>query len=346
MVTMGLFKAFQRRFNSVGYIKPVGQQYELINGEKIDKDAVLFHETYGLQDSMSAMSPIAVPSGFTHDYIMNPDRQSLVDKVTRGFNTIQNNHDFVLCEGTGHAGVGSVLDMSNADVAKLIKTKVVLVSIGGIGRVIDEIALNKSCFDLKNVQVLGVIINKIRSDKYDKVTPIVSRGFERLGIPVLGAIPFVDTLTFPTIEEVVETCDAKVVAGKNYLTNSVEKYLIGAMHAKEAMSYLAKNTLLIVPADRENLINAALGQGSIPGNQNYTLSGIVFSGGIMPSSEICSRLEAANIPAMVSKDDSFTIATKLSHMLVKVRHNESGKIKIIQELVETHVDVDRICQLL
>ncbi|NBV84081.1 hypothetical protein EBR57_08180, partial [bacterium] len=39
MVSLGLFNAFQKRFKDVAYMKPVGQQYRVVDGKKIDKDA-------------------------------------------------------------------------------------------------------------------------------------------------------------------------------------------------------------------------------------------------------------------------------------------------------------------
>ena len=40
----------------------------------------------------------------------------------------------MLCEGTGHCAVGSVVNMNNACVASMLKTDIILVVNGGIGR--------------------------------------------------------------------------------------------------------------------------------------------------------------------------------------------------------------------
>ena len=49
-------------------------------------------------------------------------------------------HDFyelaLVIEGTGHAGVGSCFDLSNARVAQMFGAKVVILTTGGIGRAI------------------------------------------------------------------------------------------------------------------------------------------------------------------------------------------------------------------
>ncbi len=147
-------------------------------------------EVYGLKGSITDMSPVAIPRYFTENYIDKPNRKPLIDVVQECFGRIAIENDVVVVEGTGHAGVGSVFDMSNGDVAALLGCQVVIVSSGGIGRPIDEIMLNKAMFDAAGVPVLGVIINKVEEEKYDKVKSYVTRGLERKGLEVLGVMPY------------------------------------------------------------------------------------------------------------------------------------------------------------
>ena len=346
MVSMGLFKAFQKRFGSVAYMKPVGQQYKVIDGQKIDKDAVLFHSVYGLKDPLIHMSPIAVPSGFTENYIMNPNRELLVNQITNAYTELTKDKEFLLIEGTGHAGVGSVFDMSNGDVAKLIGSKVVLVSLGGIGRSIDEIMLNKSCFDKVGVEIIGVIVNKVKKDKYDKVYPIVKKGLARHNIELLGMVPFETNLSKPTIVEIKEELGADLLSGANGLHNPVEKVVIGAMEPHDALDYLVQNTLLIVPGNREGLIMTALFGNMLQTKTNFSVSGIVFTAGIRPNQKILDLIRQTDIPLMIVNDDSFMVTTKINNMLVKLRSEEQDKIKTIHHLVEQYIDVDDLCSRL
>src|SRR3989338_6277387 len=93
------------------------------------------------------MSPIAVEKGFTEKYITRPNKRSIDKQIRDSFRRVARNRDLVVIEGTGHAGAGSVFDHSNANVAKLLGARVILVSSGGIGRAIDEIMLNKALFE-------------------------------------------------------------------------------------------------------------------------------------------------------------------------------------------------------
>jgi phosphate acetyltransferase len=315
LVSMGLFHAFRKRFSKVSYMKPVGQQYKLIDGKKIDKDAVLFQKVYGIEDAFPDMSPIAVPPGFTADYIDNP--RELKEKIIQAKSNLTNSSDFLLVEGTGHAGVGSVLDLSNADVAHALGAKVILVSLGGIGRAIDEIVLNKALFELKGVELLGVIINKVKQDKYEKVAPLVKKGLARHGIDVLGTIPYVPMLSKPTVATLFEELDGDLLTGEDGLANSVEKCVIGDMVPHDALDSFKPNTVLIVPANREGLIMTVLCGNVVESKAVYFISAIIFTGGHKPHPRVLDMVRHIDIPLMSVKEDSYKVATKINKYLVK-----------------------------
>ncbi|HKX35665.1 MAG TPA: AAA family ATPase, partial [Rhizorhapis sp.] len=131
--SLGLLSAIQKFYPRIGYIKPVGQRFVEIEEQKIDEDTVLMDRVYRLNCPLVDMSPIAIEPDFTRRYIESANRDALVRKIERAFDRVAWEKDFVLCEGSGHAGVGSVFDLSNAQVAKILKAKVVIVSRGGIG---------------------------------------------------------------------------------------------------------------------------------------------------------------------------------------------------------------------
>lgn len=345
-VSLGLFHAFSKRFSKIAYMKPVGQQYKLINGEKIDKDAVLFKQVYDLQDPLSWMSPIAVPAGFTEAYTQNPNRAQLVHQVSHAFDQLSQGKDMVVVEGTGHGGVGSVFDMSNADVASLLGAKIILVTIGGVGKPIDEVMLNKAFFESKGCEILGVVINKVQTEKFERVGESLSKGLARHGVPILGIMPFVNMLTQPTVAEMVEDLEATLLSGAEGLTRRVDKFVVGAMLPHDAMGHLSKNTLLIMPANREDLIMTALCGHVMEGALHYDVAAIIFTGGIQLHPKMVELLCQAQIPSMIVEEDSFAVATKINKMLFKLRAEETEKIDVIQSLVEQYVQVDHICGLL
>src|ERR1043166_3377000 len=207
-VSLGLISALQRRYPRVGYIKPVGQRFVEIEEQKIDEDTVLMDSIYRLNCPLVDMSPIAVEPDFTRKYLQSSNNEALVRKIQNAFDRVAWEKDFVLCEGSGHAGVGSVFDLSNAQVAKILGAKVIIVTQGGIGKPIDEVALNQALFEKEGVEIIGVILNKVLNTKVDSVTDFVRRGLKRKGLDLLGVIPHTPLLSMPTLESVREELDA------------------------------------------------------------------------------------------------------------------------------------------
>ena len=194
-ISLGLIRAFKRRFRNVGFIKPVGQRYVFEHGYKVDEDSVLIEKVCGMRCSIKDMSPVAIDKGFTENYIKRGDRRKLVDSIISSFERIAKRKDLVVIEGTGHAGVGSIFDLSNAKVANLLDAKVILVTSGGIGKPMDEIELNMALFEKEGAEVIGVIINKVIVSKYRKIKDMLRIGLRRKGIDVLGVIPYASKLS-------------------------------------------------------------------------------------------------------------------------------------------------------
>ncbi|MGC3989494.1 MAG: AAA family ATPase [Chthoniobacteraceae bacterium] len=181
--SLGLFAALQKRsMGRIGFIKPVGQRFVEVEGHRIDEDSVLMDQTFEVKTPIQAMSPIAVEPDFTRKYIEGANNDFLVRRIQNSFDRAAWEKDFVIIEGTGHAGVGSCFDLSNARVASLLSSKVLLIAGGGIGKPIDELALNKALFDQEGVEVVGAILNKVLPDKMDLIQNITRRGLERVGI--------------------------------------------------------------------------------------------------------------------------------------------------------------------
>lgn len=341
-VSLGLIYGLKKVFKNVGFIKPVGQRYLIEEGYKVDEDSVLIGQVCQMKTTLKNMSPIAVEKGFTERYIKSGKREKLVRQIEKSFQQIAKNNDLVIIEGTGHAGVGSVFDLSNAYVASLLKSKVILISSGGLGRPIDEIMLNQALFEKKNVEIMGVIINKVLPEKYKKIKDLVRKGLERKGLNVLGVIPYVPILSSPTMGQIKEETKAKVIHGVSYLDKIIKKIVIGAMEPHDALNYMEDQCLLITPGDREDIILTALCMHLTFGKCGVSVSGLILSGGMLPHPSVMSLIKKAKIAVLSVGDDTYTIASRVHDLTVKIRPQDKEKYKLVVDLVHKYVDIKKI----
>jgi len=342
--SLGLIAALQKHFPRIGYIKPVGQRFVEIEEQKIDEDSVLMDAVYSMNCPLVDMSPIAVEPDFTRKYLLSSNNEALVKKIQKAFDRVSWEKDFVLCEGSGHAGVGSVFDLSNARVAKLLGAKVIIVSQGGIGKPIDEIALNQALFEKEGVEIIGVILNKVLGEKVDYVSDFARRGLKRKGLDLLGVIPHEQILCNPSIDLIREELHAELLNQPPTLHTLVDDVVVGAMGAHNAMQFFKRGVLLITPGDREDILLAA-GAMTNP-NSDEKMAGIVLTGGLRPDPSVLKAMQAMPIPVLLAKADSYEVASKVHNLIVKTRPSDVEKISLIRDIVAKNVNVKRIIDFL
>jgi BioD-like phosphotransacetylase family protein len=344
-VSLGLISAFKKRFKKVGFIKPVGQRYVMDHGYKVDEDSVLIEKVCGMKCPLKYMSPIAIEKGFTEKYIQRGNRDILVRNIISSFERISKNKKVVVIEGTGHAGVGSVFDLSNAQVANLLGAKVIIVTSGGIGKPIDEIELNMALFEKERVEVIGVIVNKVLPSKYKKIKKTIKLGFKRKGLDLLGVIPYMPVLSMPNIEHIVEETDMEFVSKKIGMRNKIRNIVVGAMEAYDALDYLEEGTLFITPGDRGDLLMTLLSAHLLKkAEKKISIAGIILTGGIPPNKKIIKLIESAEIPLLFSKKHTYSAAAQIHDLAIKIRPGDKEKTKMAARLVEEYVDVDKIIE--
>ncbi|NCZ96799.1 hypothetical protein EBZ02_06525 [bacterium] len=313
---LGLYAALEKKFPRIGYIKPVGQRFVEVAGKKVDEDSVLVSDTYDVNLPIEAMSPIAVDRMFTRNYLKEGNLPEMKETIVSAFNRVAWEHDFVIIEGTGHAGVGSVIDLSNAQVAKLLGSQVVIVTTGGVGRPVDEVSLNLALFEKEGVEVIGVVLNKVLPSKIEALRPWAERAFARMKLPILGVIPYLGELRRPILSQVAKELGGEFLSGESFKRR-------------------------ITPGDREDLLLAVL-ENQPKRTTDSKLAGILLTDGLKPQAGLLRMMNDKGVPSVAVAADSYSVTAKIERMTVKTDPGDQEKIKVIQKTVADHLDVGAI----
>ena len=126
-VSLSLMNGLKKRFDKLGFIKPVGQQHIEVqddegNPVRVDKDVELMKDYFGLDHlNFGDMSPVIIPRSYTKRFIDGEiTAEHQYEQIRKAYDSVSSVSDQVLLEGTGHVGVGSVVNTSNAQVAALL----------------------------------------------------------------------------------------------------------------------------------------------------------------------------------------------------------------------------------
>lgn len=350
--TLGLMVNLAERGLKVGYCKPVGQKFVNVDGAIADKDAVLFSDFLHFNMNPDWHSPVVLGPGVTRRYIEDPTQFDFRERILNAAAQLESAHDLIVYEGTGHPGVGRVVDLSNAQVAKMLGCGVVMIVEGGIGNTIDRLHMSTALFREEKVPILGVIVNKVFEEKKDEIAYYLGKKLEQIDIPLLGVLPYDKSLSFPIMETVNQAVEGNVLLNEDQLNNRVEDIIAGSLIDMEEFGSF-KDVLLVVSYRRvDEAISKIEEISQIKQLEESPLSGVIVTGDSRHA-RWHERLDLNKpyfienkIPVITTTLDTYGSVVKVSRIEVKINTKTPWKIKRAVELIKEHVDIDRILEQL
>jgi hypothetical protein len=312
---------------------------------QVDKDVVLFADLLNFNITPSVHSPVILGSGATTDYLESPADFHYTDDILFAAHELNKMHDLVIFEGTGHPGVGSAVEKSNADVTKLTNSGLIMVAEGGIGSTIDMLSMCLEKFHRLDIPIIGVILNKVLEDKREKVEYYVQKWLDKLQIPLLGTLPFDKTMGFPILSTIVDSIKGKIEYNGDRMANTVEGIVAGSLISPEELSGKGHNLLLVVGATRLSLaIDDTIDVMKTQGWEKPPFTGIIATGYGDYSKTTIEFVQKHKIPLIRTMLETFGAVIKISRIEVKINQETPWKVNRAIEMIENNVDLNLILQ--
>jgi len=355
----GLVAGLKERFKNVGYIKPVGQQHVPVETKegttiRVDKDVRLFKEFFDLNHiEYPDMSPLIVPSGYTRDFLDGKvSSQTQHDTIKRAYDAVAARSDFTVIEGTGHCGVGSIIEMDNAKVASLLGVDMVLVCDAGIGSSFDELELNRLVCNQYGVRIKGVVLNRVQPEKLEDVKTYMTKALRKWNVPVCGLIPWNPYLDSPTMMDFELLFKARLVSGqKNRLRHFNMRRLMATslnrftnVIGMEAYS----RTLWVTHGSRRDLLMVLVDHArSCKAQGGEWLGGLILAGADETSGsteleqeDIIKALKETDTPVLIVKDDVTRALSKVSKYVAKLSPDDQSRTRAAVQHIKSCLDFD------
>ncbi|MCD8445740.1 phosphotransacetylase family protein, partial [Tenacibaculum finnmarkense] len=270
MLSLGLMQLLLRKKPKVGYFRPIIDNP--IAGKKdnhINTIVNYFNIKCAYDDCYA----------FTRSELinkLNDDKEDeVISTIIEKYKILEQENDFVIVEGTDFSDHGAVIEMDlNVLIAKNLGIPVIIVS-GGLNKTLDDfiqgLRLTYDSFVNKEVKVISVVANKIEASNIDAIIKEVGKNLPK--DVSINAIPIHKKLNNPTIKELSNSIEAKILFGKEFLNNISGDIKVGAMQLANFLQHLTEGSVVVTPADRSDILLATL-QANI--STNYpSISGIV-----------------------------------------------------------------------
>ncbi|MGI0107182.1 phosphate acetyltransferase [Salinimicrobium sp. WS361] len=341
LISLGLMRALLGKTVKVAYFRPI------INEEKPGKldnhiDTVLkyFDLPMSYEDSYA----------YTRNEVIQKrnDGKSgeIIDTIIRKYKKLEETFDFVLVEGSDFSGEGSVFEFDeNVNIAKNLGLPVIIIA-SGRGKtkesLMGSLQMAYQTFIKKDVQVIAMVSNKIELENLTIATNGM-REFLPDDVAVF-ALPLIDMLANPTLKEIVETLDGKVLFGEEFLDNQSGSFNVGAMQLRNYLKHLKNESLVITPGDRADIILGAL-QAHI--SSNYPrISGIILTGGLIPEDSIIKLIEGLSqvVPIISVEEGTFSVTNRVGAINSNIYADSTQKIETSISTFEKYINIDPLIE--
>ncbi len=345
-ISLSLMHLARKKYARVGFMKPLGPKWIEFNGVIVDKDAAMFSTVFGVEEDVTLMSPVTLAPGTTRRFLDGDiDSDAPCRAMKAACAELEKKYDFLIIEGAGHGGVGSVIGMNNARIAAELNAPVLLVTGGGIGNVIDAVELNLALYQRENADVRIIMANKLVAEKRLDTLGYLQKAFAGSGKMVTSAFDYLPTLADPTLLHVSELLGLPLHADTSERSRLCHTIQLGAASSQIVIDHLEASTLLIVTSSRDELLVTASALHHIP-EYKARLAGLIIAGHV-PVSSITQRiLDDSRIPYIRIKETSSEIFYRLREHVSKIGPEDLEKIDLINSIAERYIDFDAIDAML
>ena len=343
LVSLGILRMMLTRSSKVGYFRPI------INKDKNDafdnhtNTAIDFFNLDTNHDECYAYHQFEVV-----ELLSEGKEDEIIHNIIKKYKELEKKFDYVLVEGTDFSGEGGFTEVDvNLMIAKNLGIPVLIVGAGNGKKkkeFINTMQITYNEFIQKEVDVIGVIANKIEVDEVGFIKQELNKV-----IPAsvsIDIIPNVNFLAYPTVKEVVEALDGKILFGDQFLDNAIGSYSIGAMQLRNYLTRIRENALVVTPGDRADIILGALQANA---SSNYPkISGIILTGSLIPEDSIIKLIEGvqSTIPIISVEGGTFGISNKIGAVKPKIYASNNRKILLALDTFDNYVNVERLTNIL
>lgn len=341
-ISLSLMHLARKKYRRVGFMKPLGPKWIKFNGAIVDKDAAMFSSVFGVEQDVELMSPVTLTSQTTRQFLDGEITADAPCKAIRiACNELEKKYDFLIIEGAGHGGVGSVVGMNNARIAAELNAPVLLVTGGGIGNVVDSVELNLALYQREKSDVRIIMANKLVAEKRQNTVSYLQKAFGDSGIMVTSAFDYLPTLADPTLLHISDLLGLPLNGDPGDRSRLCHNIQLGAASSQRVIDNLEDSTLLIVTSSRDELLVTASSLHHIY-EYKKKLAGLVI-GGHAPVSDITQRIiDDSKIPYIRIEATSSEVFYQLREHVSKIGPEDHEKIELINSIAERYIDFDAI----
>jgi len=320
-IIIGLGKAINQK---IGYLKPFGDRLLYRKKRLWDYDSAVISKIFNIEENPEGMT-----LGFDHSKLRYMyDETNIIEKIKSSITEVSSGTDVLFIESGKNIMHGVTVNLDALTIAKAADAKLIVVVSGDSDDIADDLLYFKQHTSLKGIDFAGVVVNKVKD--VDDFKMVYEDILNKIGINILGVIPYEAELTYPSVQLISDMLMAKVISGEKVLDQVVRDVFVGAMSgdaAQRVEKFKNKNKLIITAGDRSDMILAAIETQCV---------GIILTNDILPQPNIIALASEKKVPLLLVHTDTHKAAKKIDQMVPLVDSTDMKKIQILEESIKNY----------
>jgi len=326
-IALGLLHLLAASPARVGVFKPI-----VGSSDETDYllDLLLEHTTVSFDDYSQVR-------GVTYERV-DEDPEAALSEIVARYHELARQCDAVVVIGSDYTGVFNPTALTfDARVAANLGAPVLL-ALNGHDRNTESITqIAQRCLTevgAAHARCAAIIANRCDPEHLDEIRAAL----DTTGVPSFS-LPEVPLLAAPTMAELCEALDGTLYSGDpELLRREALSVMVGGMNAEHILERLTEGQVVIVPADRSEVLLALVTAHQAQGFPS--LAGIILNGGLLPHPAIDKLLNGVQptLPLIATRHGTYRTAELASHTRARMRVGALRKIDTVLEIVEHHID--------
>lgn len=343
LVSLGLLRMMLTKSNKVGYFRPIINDSKKGDFDNHTKTAINFFNLDLKQSDCYAFKQSKVLKLLSKGKV-----DEVIQTVIEKYKKLEERFDYVLVEGTDFSEDGSFLELDlNLIIAKNLGIPSLIVGSGKnktTEEFVESMEITYKAFKAKEVDVLGVIANKVTLEDKDNIEVELKKV-----VPTevqVDVIPESLYLENPTVKEINEALEGNILFGEQFIDNTIGSFSSGAMQLRNYLTRIKENALVVTPGDRADIILGALQANA---SSNYPkIAGLILTGGLTPEDSIIRLIEGvqSTVPIISVKGGTFNVTNKIGAVKSKIYSTNSKKILLALDTFDSYVNSEAISNTL
>ena len=359
--SLGLVYALECQGVKAGFLKPFSQE----KNQPVDGTTALYRHL----SNSETVEPI--PYTKLIQQINQDESDELLEEAVRLHRQIAKNHDLIIVEGLFPNSRDAFASEMNATLAQALDAKVIIVSNADINT--PELSAEKVENQLRyfggasSTRMAGILFMRTKGlhedsaqvpvtfdpslrliGETEKFVRAIQKTHAHLGsekLPVIGLVPFSDTLSVPRISDLAAHISAEWINRGEATQRRVLHSSLIASNIEHELNKFVAGELIISASDRIDVLLAS----SLASSNGIPLAGLVLTEHHEPNASVLAFCQTAiknGLPILHTPLSTFETAQSLSNLSNEIPVNDTERAEQVSRFVSSHLNADWIALLL